>query len=56
VGNFICTLKFQDGADYSVADKFAGLPDSQVLHLFHNKHELTWVRLARDEARENRPQ
>ncbi len=55
VENFICTLKFQDGADYAVANKFADLPGSQVLHLFHNKHELTWVRLAPGPAITNRP-
>ena len=41
--NFICTLKFQGDGDYAIAEKFAALPDSRVLHLFHNKHELTWI-------------
>ncbi len=44
--NFICTLKFQEGDDYRVARKFARIPGSQVFHLFHNRHELTWARLA----------
>ncbi|UCD10746.1 MAG: hypothetical protein JSU88_08655 [Nitrospinaceae bacterium] len=44
--NFICTLKFQDGANYAIANRFADLPGGQVLHLYYNKHELTWVRLA----------
>ncbi len=43
--NFVCTLKFQGNADYEIAKKFAGLSHSQVVHLFHNKHELTWIRL-----------
>ncbi|VAX30698.1 LSU rRNA 2'-O-methyl-C2498 methyltransferase RlmM [hydrothermal vent metagenome] len=43
--NFICTLKFQGKGDYHMAQKFADIPDSQVLHLFNNKHELTWMKL-----------
>lgn len=43
--NFICTLKFQGVGDYRMAKKFAEIPYSRVLHLSHNKHELTWVRL-----------
>ena len=43
--NFVCTLKFQGESDYSMAHKFAGVPDSRVLHLHHNKHELTWIKL-----------
>lgn len=40
---FICTLKFQGKGDYAIARQFAALPQSRVLHLFHNKHELTWM-------------
>ncbi len=43
--NFICTLKFQGDGDYRMAQKFADISHSRVIHLFHNKHELTWVRL-----------
>ena len=43
--NFICTLKFQGESDCHIAQKFAAIPHSQVLHLFHNKHELTWIKL-----------
>ncbi len=41
--NFICTLKFQGPDHYGVIEKFAKLPNSRVVHLFHNKHELTWI-------------
>jgi 23S rRNA (cytidine2498-2'-O)-methyltransferase len=44
-GNFVCTIKFQGGADYAVADRFHDIPGSRVVHLFHNKHELTWIRV-----------
>jgi 23S rRNA (cytidine2498-2'-O)-methyltransferase len=43
---FVCTLKFQGGTDHATAARFAAIPGSRLLHLFHNKHELTWVKLA----------
>lgn len=44
--NFICTIKMQ-GPDYDSATvaKFASIPGSRVLHLWHNRHELTWINL-----------
>lgn len=41
--NFVCTLKFQGYHNYDIARKFSEIPDSQVVHLHHNKHELTWM-------------
>jgi 23S rRNA (cytidine2498-2'-O)-methyltransferase len=40
--NFVCTIKFQGEADPRWIERFRGL-GGQVLHLFHNKHELTWL-------------
>jgi len=42
--NFICTIKMQ-GADWDrpSVERFAAIPGSKVLHLWHNKHELTWI-------------
>ena len=45
----ICTVKFQGEADYPVADEFTTLPHGRLMHLFHNKHELTFL-WARDGA------
>ena len=45
VRNFVCTLKFQGPTDHATARAFAAIPGSQLMHLHHNKHELTWVRL-----------
>ncbi len=42
--NFVCTIKFKGEPDLAIADKFAAIPDSRVLHLFHNKNELTWLK------------
>lgn len=43
--NYICTLKFQGETDHATARAFAAIPGSRLLHLAHNKHELTWMRL-----------
>jgi 23S rRNA (cytidine2498-2'-O)-methyltransferase len=43
--NFICTLKFKGKPDLSIIHKFADIPDSRVVHLFHNKNELTWLKI-----------
>ena len=39
----VCTLKFQGTTNHATADAFAAIPGGQLLHLFHNKHELTFV-------------
>lgn len=41
--NFVCTLKFQGETDHATAQAFAAIPGSRLLHLAHNKHELTWA-------------
>jgi 23S rRNA (cytidine2498-2'-O)-methyltransferase len=43
-GKFVCTLKMQGTPDQDTARRFAEIPGSQVLHLCHNKHELTWIK------------
>ena len=39
----VCTLKFQGATDHDAAAAFAAIPGGRVMHLFHNKHELTFV-------------
>lgn len=39
----VCTVKFQGAIDHEAASKFAALPHGQLVHLFHNKHELTFL-------------
>lgn len=41
--NMICTIKMQGGIDWAAAQKFADIPQSRVVHLNYNKHELTWI-------------
>ena len=44
--NIVCTIKFQGGTDHDTADRIAALPGARLVHLFHNKHELTLMRAA----------
>jgi 23S rRNA (cytidine2498-2'-O)-methyltransferase len=44
--NFVCTLKFQGATDFAAMRLFAAIPGSRLMHLHHNKHELTWVKLS----------
>ena len=43
VRRFACTVKFQGTTDVEAMRAFAAIPGSRLLHLHHNKHELTWV-------------
>jgi 23S rRNA (cytidine2498-2'-O)-methyltransferase len=47
-GRIVCTIKFQGNTDHAAAEAFAAIPGGRVMHLFHNKHELTfcWERAA----------
>ena len=41
---FVCSIKFQGSTDHETARRFAAIPGSRLMHLHHNKHELTWIR------------
>jgi 23S rRNA (cytidine2498-2'-O)-methyltransferase len=49
--NFVCTIKMQGAVgaaaepDFDTPRRFAALPGSAVVHLYHNRHELTWIKL-----------
>ncbi len=38
----VCTIKFQGETDHESAEAFAAIQGARLLHLFHNKHELTF--------------
>jgi len=40
--HLICTIKFQGLTDHGIVREFAAIPGAHVLHLHHNKHELTF--------------
>ena len=42
---FVCTIKFQGETDHAIAARFAAIPGSTLRHLYHNTHELTWIKL-----------
>ena len=42
--NFICTIKFKGEPDPKIIKKFAAIENSKVVHLFHNKNELTFMK------------
>jgi 23S rRNA (cytidine2498-2'-O)-methyltransferase len=44
VRRFVCTVKFQGATDFDAMRAFAAIPGTRLMHLHHNKHELTWVR------------
>ena len=39
----VCTLKFQGATDHAAAAAFAAIPGGRLMHLYHNKHELTFA-------------
>ncbi len=39
----VCTLKFHGLSDKELLGRFAAIPGSQIYHLWHNGHEVTWV-------------
>ncbi|MBB2161108.1 SAM-dependent methyltransferase [Gluconacetobacter sacchari] len=39
----VMTVKFQGTTDHETAALFAAIPGGRVLHLWHNKHELTFL-------------
>jgi 23S rRNA (cytidine2498-2'-O)-methyltransferase len=41
--NFIVTIKFQGESHYEILECFSKIPGSKLVHLYHNKHELTWI-------------
>jgi 23S rRNA (cytidine2498-2'-O)-methyltransferase len=44
VKRFVVTVKMQGKEiDWETLDRFAAVPGSRLVHLHHNKHELTWL-------------
>ncbi|MFK7740681.1 MAG: hypothetical protein AB8H80_10185 [Planctomycetota bacterium] len=42
---FVCTIKFQGADEHAIASQFAAIEGARILHLHHNKHELTFALL-----------
>ena len=41
--SIVCTVKFQGATDHDAAAAFAAIPGGRLMHLWHNKHELTFA-------------
>ena len=41
---FVVSVKLQGDTDWGAVRALRALPDSRLVHLWHNKHELTWIR------------
>lgn len=48
VRNMVCTIKFQGETDHAAVRKFLEHSGSFAMHLYNNKHEITWVSLQGD--------
>ena len=42
---FVCSVKFRGETDHGIVRELAAIEGSRLMHLWHNRHELTWVRL-----------
>lgn len=40
---FVCTIKFKGETDYQTLERFRRELDAKIVHLFHNKHEVTAI-------------
>jgi 23S rRNA (cytidine2498-2'-O)-methyltransferase len=45
VRNVICTIKFHGVTDQGAVREFQAIPGARVLHLHHNRDELTFIRV-----------
>lgn len=44
IKNYVCTIKFKGDCDFDIIKKFLNIPSSQIVHLYHNKNEVTWIK------------
>ncbi|MFN8791137.1 MAG: SAM-dependent methyltransferase [Bdellovibrionales bacterium] len=42
--NCVCTIKYKGTTDFATTELMAQIPGSRLVHLVHNKHEVTWIR------------
>lgn len=47
VENFVCTIKFKGDCNYDLLKTFLAIDHSHIVHLYHNKNEVTWIRTKR---------
>lgn len=47
IENFVCTIKFKGDCPIEYLDRFLSIEHSLIIHLYHNKNEVTWIRTPR---------
>lgn len=47
IKNFICTIKFKGDCDFELLKQFLAIENSKIIHLYHNKNEVTWIKTDR---------
>jgi 23S rRNA (cytidine2498-2'-O)-methyltransferase len=45
--HLVCTIKFAGKTDFNTIDSFSDLSGGLCIHLFANKHEITWISLVK---------
>lgn len=45
--SIVCTIKLTGRTNFIDLDRFSAIENSRIIHLFANKHELTWFRLVK---------
>lgn len=44
VRNFVCTIKFKGNCDFDILKEFGKFGHSEIIHLYQNKNEVTWIK------------
>lgn len=44
IQNYVCTIKFKGACNFDILKQFAAIDHSKLIHLYHNKNEVTWIR------------
>lgn len=46
VKKFVCTIKFKGDCNFDILKQFLAIENSTIVHLYHNKNEVTWIKYA----------
>ncbi len=47
IQNYVCTIKFKGPCNFDILKKFAAIDNSTLIHLYHNKNEVTWIKTSK---------
>ncbi len=46
IKNYVCTIKFKGVSEFDIISKLLKIENSKIVHLYQNKNEVTWIKLA----------